>query len=64
MTQQQSPPPGGAAAPGWLCMVDGQQFGPLSTEELLAWVAQGRASGDSEVWRDGMTGWCMLADVP
>ena len=63
---QQAPPPitQGAGARTWLCMVGGQQFGPLTTEELLMWVAQRRASPDSMVWRDGMTAWSMLADIP
>lgn len=52
-------------APGrqWRCVVNGQQYGPISEEELRGWVAQGRVRPTDLVWTDGMANWQPLQSV-
>jgi len=35
----------------------GQQYGPADTELMRSWVAEGRVSADSWVWRTGWSDW-------
>lgn len=35
----------------------GGQFGPATTEVIRSWLAEGRISGDTYVWREGWPDW-------
>lgn len=47
----------------WYCNVGGQQYGPVTKEELGLWVAQGRVKGTDYVWEEGMANWVLAATV-
>jgi membrane protease subunit (stomatin/prohibitin family) len=57
-----APPPLPAAS--WYLGVDGQQQGPLTETDVRARLTAGTVTGDTLVWRDGMSGWARLAEVP
>jgi hypothetical protein len=44
--------------------LDGRPHGPLSPEELLVWIADGRAGRFSRVRLEGETSWRSLQDLP
>lgn len=54
---------GTASASEWYVVVDGEQQGPMTPDEIEAQVASGRINADSFVWRDGMGDWSLLKDV-
>jgi uncharacterized RDD family membrane protein YckC len=41
----------------WYYVNQGQQAGPVTQEELLALVREGKISEETLVWREGMQGW-------
>ncbi|MBS3821938.1 MAG: DUF4339 domain-containing protein, partial [Phycisphaerae bacterium] len=41
----------------WHCYVDGQQYGPISEDELREWMASGRVKPTDMVWTEGMADW-------
>ena len=41
----------------------GGQFGPASTEIMRSWLAEGRISTQTLVWREGWRDWQLAADV-
>jgi hypothetical protein len=43
---------------------DSKEYGPVSTEELGKWAAQGRADAQTKVRAEGATDWVPLAQVP
>lgn len=43
---------------------DGQEYGPVTAEQIHAWVAAGRANLATQVRRDGETEWHPLEDFP
>ena len=43
---------------------DGQEYGPVSTEQLRAWVAAGRANLDTQAKLVGSAEWRRLGDFP
>ena len=43
---------------------DGNEYGPVSTEELSQWIAQNRCTRDSLVEADGSGEWVPLATLP
>jgi uncharacterized membrane protein len=43
---------------------DGKEYGPVSAEQLRAWVREGRANGQTQVQPEGATGWQGLEAVP
>jgi hypothetical protein len=47
----------------WYCSVVGQQYGPISVEQLAAWIQQGRVERDDMVWRKGMAEWQKAGSV-
>ena len=47
----------------WHCTVGGQQYGPVSEEELRSWVATGRIQPTDYVWSEGMTDWVPASTV-
>lgn len=54
----------GAAAPRWFYVHDGVQVGPSDLEGLLSAYEAGIIFDDTLVWRSGMDGWDVIADVP
>jgi hypothetical protein len=46
---------------GWYCLVAGQQFGPVTVEQLAAWLGGNRVAADTPVWREGLPNWTPLA---
>lgn len=36
----------------------GGQYGPATGEVLRRWIAEGRVSSDTHVWREGWSDWC------
>jgi hypothetical protein len=43
---------------------DGKEYGPVSTEQLKQWVAEGRVYHQTRVQREGTTEWKPLSDFP
>jgi hypothetical protein len=43
--------------------VSGGQFGPVNDDELCAWIADGRLTADSYVWRAGWPDWLKAGDA-
>jgi hypothetical protein len=43
---------------------DGNEYGPVSAEQLKAWIADGRASAQTRVQAEGQTEWKALAEYP
>lgn len=41
----------------WHAQIGGQQYGPVSEEDLKSWIAQGRVSPTDFVWSEGMPNW-------
>jgi hypothetical protein len=52
------------AGGGWYVRpTSGGQFGPATEELFCSWIAEGRVSADSHVWRDGWTAWKLARDA-
>lgn len=51
------------AAPEWYVVIDGEQAGPLTVDDIAAHVSSGRVQADSYVWKDGMSDWVALSTV-
>jgi uncharacterized membrane protein len=43
---------------------DGKEYGPITTEQLRQWVAEGRANAQTKVLPEGATEWKSLAEFP
>ena len=43
---------------------DGNQYGPISTEQLRQWIAEGRANAQTKVLAEGTTEWKPLSEFP
>jgi len=41
----------------WHCTINDKKYGPVSTEELRRWVAEGRLRPADYVWCEGMVDW-------
>jgi hypothetical protein len=41
-----------------------RQEGPFSVIELVQWMNQGRVSPYQFVWKNGLSGWCLIKDRP
>jgi predicted Zn finger-like uncharacterized protein len=54
---------GTASASEWYVVIDGEQAGPMTPDEIEAQVASGRINTESFVWRDGMGDWSVLREV-
>jgi hypothetical protein len=44
--------------------VDGKEYGPVSLEQLRAWIAQGRVNSQTQVQEAGATEWKTAAQIP
>jgi hypothetical protein len=47
----------------WYCHIGGQQYGPVSEEQLRAWAREGRLRPTDSVWCEGMSGWAPASTV-
>jgi len=47
----------------WYCSINGQQYGPVSKDELLSWIQQGRVTAADSVWCEGMAEWAPAGNV-
>lgn len=47
----------------WYYAENGQQFGPVSQDELFSFVAAGRLGPGSLVWQEGMASWMPLGNL-
>ena len=43
---------------------DGKEYGPISTEQLRQWVAEGRVNAQTQILPEGATEWRPLSDYP
>jgi len=43
---------------------DGNQYGPISSEQLRQWIAEGRANAQTKVLAEGTTEWKALSEFP
>jgi len=43
---------------------DGQQYGPVSAEQLRSWIAENRANAQTLVQTEGMQEWMPLGSLP
>jgi uncharacterized protein (TIGR00266 family) len=48
----------------WYVALGNQQVGPLSWDDLVAYVRSGKVTGDTLVFGAGMSGWTAARDVP
>src|SRR4051812_49746302 len=48
----------------FLIGTDGRQYGPLSQDDVVTWLADGRASRYSRARRDTEAQWAALRDMP
>ncbi|MGM0555129.1 MAG: AgmX/PglI C-terminal domain-containing protein [Myxococcota bacterium] len=54
---------GTAGASEWYVVIDGDQVGPITPEEVEAYAASGRISGETYAWREGLDDWASLASL-
>ena len=43
---------------------DGKEYGPIASEVLRQWMAEGRANGQTRVLPEGGTEWKTIAEIP
>jgi uncharacterized membrane protein len=43
---------------------DGQEYGPVTAEQLREWIAAGRANGETKIRAEGSTEWKPLSQLP
>src|SRR5690242_4920490 len=43
---------------------DGREYGPITTEQLRQWIAEGRANAQTKVLLEGTTEWRPLSSFP
>jgi len=48
----------------WYCVVNGQQYGPVSEDQLKLWIAEKRVTSDNLVWTQGMPQWVPAHTIP
>ncbi len=47
----------------WHCSINNTQYGPVSKEQMLAWITEGRISSSDLAWREGMTEWQPVSSI-
>ena len=43
---------------------DGKEYGPITTDQLRQWIAEGRANAQTKVLPEGAAEWKSLAEIP
>ena len=54
---------GGDSSVEWYAVIDGDRAGPITSDEVAAYVGEGVLDGESYVWRSGLDDWKPLRDV-
>jgi predicted Zn finger-like uncharacterized protein len=54
---------GTAGASEWYVVIDGDQVGPITPEEVEAYAASGRITGETYAWREGLDDWQSLGSL-
>ncbi len=57
-------PFGGQTQAEWFIAIGDQSVGPLSANDVYDRVIAGELTWISYIWKEGMTGWARIADVP
>ena len=60
--QMQAPPP--MPNVSWMVAVNGQQSGPFTIQQMQQLAQQGQINPKTYVWRQGMSGWELICNVP
>ncbi len=61
--QSQNPVAAESSNASWYAVIDGQQNGPFTHEQLRGYLANGSLDAESFVWREGMSNWEPLAQI-
>lgn len=48
----------------YYAVIDNKQAGPLTVDELSQLITRGLVTGDTLLWRPGMSGWAQAKNVP
>ena len=48
----------------WYCLMQGRQVGPVTRQQLVQWLREGRLTGTDYVWREGMDEWAQVGRLP
>ena len=59
-----TPPPMGGPAIALHISLNGQQYGPYDIDQLKQYVTEGRITGETQCWKEGMAGWAEIKTVP
>lgn len=43
---------------------DGNQYGPVSAQQMREWIRDGRVAGDTQIWRSDRPDWTAAANLP
>jgi predicted Zn finger-like uncharacterized protein len=54
---------GGDATVEWYAVIDGDRAGPITSDEVAAYVSEGVLDGESYVWRTGLDDWEPLREI-
>ena len=54
---------GTSGAPEWYAVIDAQQSGPFTSQEIEGHYASGQITSESYIWRDSMSDWTPLEQV-
>ena len=47
----------------WYCAINNVKYGPCNDQQIEQWIKEGRISGNTLVWTDGMPKWLPLEKV-
>ncbi len=64
IARAQPTPPPIPKAPAYFALIDGQQQGPFSVDQITAMAASGQVSGTTLIWRSGMADWQPAGSYP
>jgi predicted Zn finger-like uncharacterized protein len=48
----------------WHVVVNREQVGPVTPQDVAGYLGRGEITGDAFVWRDGIGDWCKLSTIP
>ena len=48
----------------WFCLINEQQYGPVSLDKLRGWITEQRLGSNNLVWKEGMAEWLPASNVP
>jgi hypothetical protein len=48
----------------WYIWIKGDERGPMRADEIQEWLAQGKATRDDWVWREGLADWVRIGMEP